>query len=99
MIYNLCRWYVNKIDDSYRASRDLGFSIDEGLPDRGSRYGGAQTIHNTGTIDIVMDSHNVVTEVWFRCATLPFRVSHPKGNTAYENTAWGRPVIAIEFAK
>jgi hypothetical protein len=94
------KWFDKVVTKAYdrknRSPRGLGFGIDEGLPDRGSRYGGAQTIHNTGTIDIVMNN-GVVTEVWFRCRQLPFQVSDPKGTPVYgEGPA---NIVAIEFAE
>jgi hypothetical protein len=46
-------------------------------------YGGDNTIHATTTIDVVLNDHGVVTEVWFRCCQLPFQVSSPKGRPAY----------------
>jgi hypothetical protein len=38
-------------------------------------YGNGGTIHHSGTIDIDVDTNGNVVEVWFRCLTLPFRVS------------------------
>lgn len=37
-------------------------------------YGGGNTIHRTGHLDIVVEDHRVV-EVWYRCLQLPFSVS------------------------
>src|SRR5689334_12129614 len=76
------------------APRCLGYSVDDGMPDRGRRYGGAQTIHNTGTIDVVMEN-GVVTEVWFRCMQLAFSVSDPKGMPVYGSDE-GAHLVAVE---
>jgi hypothetical protein len=38
-------------------------------------YGHNKTIHRTGTIDIQMTKTGQVVAVWFRCLSLPFRVS------------------------
>ena len=38
-------------------------------------YGHNKTIHRTGTIDIQMTPSGQVVAVWFRCLSLPFRVS------------------------
>jgi hypothetical protein len=46
-------------------------------------YGGDRTIHANTAVDVVMNDHGVVTEVWFRCMQLPFQVSSPKGRPAY----------------
>ena len=81
------------LDRHARSPRGPGFSVDDGLPDRGIRYGGAQTIHNTGTVDIVVENGKV-TEVWFRCQMLAFRVSEPKGRVAYEGE--GARLVAVE---
>lgn len=85
-----------KFADRNRAPRGTGFSVDHGVPDRGTRYGGAQTIHNTGTIDIVMED-GMVTEVWFRCRQLPFQVADPKGTPRYGQGP--NNIVAIEFAE
>lgn len=82
-----------------RISRWPGYSIDDGVASKGIRYGGDNTIHNTGTIDIVMNEDGLVTEVWFRCHMLPFKVSQPKGLTVYQNTDDSSPIVAIEFEK
>jgi hypothetical protein len=87
----------NYLDRHVRAPRGLGFSVDEGMPDRGRRYGGAQTLHNTGTIDVVLDENGRITEVWFRCQMLAFRVSKPKGHEAYRDDT-GMHLVAIETA-
>lgn len=86
------RW----IDRHVRAPRLEGFTQDDHIPDRGQRYGGAQTIHNTGTIDIVLDGGRV-TEVWFRCRSLAYSVSEPKGTVTYEGD--GERLVAIEVAE
>jgi hypothetical protein len=38
-------------------------------------YGDGGTIHGSGTIDIDIDANGHVVMVWFRCRTLPWRVS------------------------
>lgn len=91
MFNRLITWAYDKNNRSPRF-----MIIDEGLPDRGSRYGGAQTIHNTGTVDIVLEGGKV-TEVWFRCRMLPFKVHSPKGTTAY--TGGDGNIVAVEFAE
>lgn len=93
-ITRLAQWWI---DRRVRAPRGLGFSVDDGLPDRGHRYGGAQTIHNTGTVDIVIEDGQV-TEVWFRCHMLPFLVSSPKGAPIYGQSDGLNPIVAIELA-
>ena len=53
-------------------------SAGEGVPafSPRHRYGGAGTIHKTGTIDIQVDKiTGEVHAVWFRCLNLPFHVS------------------------
>ena len=85
------------LDRHARAPRHLGMTVDDGMPDRGVRYGGAQTIHNTGTVDVVLDGEGTVTEVWFRCSMLAARVSQPKGHTSYE--VQGKPVVAVELVQ
>lgn len=93
MITRLAQWWI---DRHARAPRGLGFSIDEGLPDRGIRYGGAQTIHNTGTIDIVVEK-DAITEVWFRCRELPYRIDNR--TTGVTTAGRGRgSIVAVEFA-
>jgi hypothetical protein len=48
-------------------------------------YGDGGTIHSSGTLDIrVKDGH--VTEVWFRCQQLPFRVHIAGLLTGYGST-------------
>jgi hypothetical protein len=84
------RW----LDKHARSPRLFGFTVDDGMPDRGERYGGAQTIHNTGTIDVVLDDGHV-TEVWFRCVQLAFRVSEPKGTHVYDGE--GERLVAVEL--
>lgn len=91
----LNRLAARYVDKHVRSPRGLGFSIDQGVADRGTRYGGAQTIHNTGTIDIVMDN-GLVSEVWFRCRQLPFQVSDPKGSPVYGQGDLPA-IVAIEF--
>jgi hypothetical protein len=83
------------LDRHARAPRGF-FGVDDGMPDRGHRYGGAQTIHNTGTIDVVLDDSDTVIEVWFRCQQLAYRVSQPKGSTVYSGA--GANVVAVELA-
>jgi hypothetical protein len=36
------------------------------------------TIHSTGTIDVQVSESGEVVAVWFRCLSLPFRVSTAK---------------------
>lgn len=38
-------------------------------------YGNGNTIHGTGTIDIVLDQDGQVKQVWYRCRELPFTVT------------------------
>ena len=37
------------------------------------RYGGNDTIHQTGHVDVEQDSEGNVVAVWFRCLPLPFK--------------------------
>lgn len=74
-----------------------GYGVDDRTPPHGRRYGGADTIHNTGTVDIVMKD-GVVTEVWFRCQPLAFSVSSPKGVPAYGSNEGAR-LVAVEVAE
>lgn len=37
-------------------------------------YGPAGTIHQTGTIDIEINSKGMIVGVWFRCLALPYKV-------------------------
>lgn len=86
------RW----LDRHARAPRIKGFSVDDGLPDRGTRrYGGAQTIHNTGTIDVMLTPDGEVAEVWFRCQMLPFHVSEYRRPAVVTDP--GPAVIAVEL--
>lgn len=39
----------------------------------GRYYGGDQTIHRTGYVDVETDSKGRVVSVWFRCQPLPFK--------------------------
>lgn len=95
MITKLAHWWI---DRHARAPRLEGFSVDDGLPDRGTRYGGAQTIHNTGTVDIVIDSDGYIREVWFRCQQLQARVHHRDDyNDDYD--VEGTPLVAVELAR
>lgn len=75
-----------------RAER-ITYSVDDGIADHGRRYGGTGTIHNTGTVDIVMEG-GVVTEVWFRCMQLAFKVATPKGTEVYGGD--GARLVAVE---
>lgn len=84
-------WY----DLRHRAPRGLGFTVDDGMPDRGTRYGGAQTIHNTGTIDIMLNESGEVAQVWFRCHMLAFRVSEFQA----DETIQGDPLVAVEVVR
>lgn len=94
----LDRFLAKLYDARIRSPRGLGFTVDDGLPDRGTRYGGAQTIHNTGTIDVVVDDSGKIVDVWFRCANLPFRVT--KQGTGRTEYSTGKPnIVAIEFAE
>lgn len=86
------------LDRHARAPRLDGFSVDDGLPDRGQRYGGAQTIHNTGTVDVVIGTDGRVTEVWFRCQQLQARVSHRHDHAADYQVA-GAALVAVELAR
>lgn len=79
-------------DKRHRSPRNLGFVVDDGIPDRGRRYGGAQTIHNTGTIDVVLNDKGEVSQVWFRCQMLAFRVSDFRRN----ETVQGDKLVAVE---
>lgn len=57
-------------------------------------YGGDDTIHQTGTIDIQVDEQTgEVQAVWFRCRTLPFRVSKIPHE---QNSCPVNPKIVIE---
>jgi hypothetical protein len=66
------------------------------------RYGGNNTIHNTGYVDVETDTEGKVVAVWFRCATLPFKQSKVDPERAKEmermyqiNGSDG--IVAIEF--
>lgn len=37
-----------------------------------SFYGGDNTIHQTGEVNVQLDKHGNVVAVWFRCQMLPF---------------------------
>lgn len=87
----LHRWY----DRKHRAPRGLGFSVDDGMPDRGSRYGGAQTIHNTGTVDIMLNDSGEVAQVWFRCQMLAFHVSEFTADEVVQ----GDRLVAVEIVR
>lgn len=56
-------------------------------------YGNGGTIHGNGTLDIVKDKDGHVTEVWFRCQQLPFRVRMRGERTGYGSTDPNLPVI------
>jgi hypothetical protein len=54
------------------------------------------TIHGSSTIDIQIDSVGRVVAVWFRCRTLPFKVS------MVQSTGMDQPpikVTAIEYVE
>lgn len=81
-----------------RAPRIAGLSVDDGMPDHGTRYGGADTIHNTGTVDVVMIDGRV-TEVWFRCVQLSARVSVRVAGVKHGSyEVEGEPLVAVELA-
>lgn len=99
LMINLAQRWIDRITRAPRGLTDghgHAFSVDHGLPDRGIRYGGAQTIHNTGTIDIVIKNGSV-DAVWFRCCELPYRVSNHDDHTVSAGTGRGS-IVAIEFA-
>lgn len=54
-----------------------------------SYYGNGGTIHHSGTIDIDVDKSGHVIQVWFRCRTLPFRVSFLDEYGDREPTGYG----------
>ena len=65
-------------DAQAAAEAGLGISIGAPVPAFSPRhhYGGAGTVHRTGTIDIQIDkTTGEVRAVWFRCLSLPFTVS------------------------
>lgn len=75
-------WVASFIRKTY--SREPGLKTwnrKQGLAARsGSRYyGDGGTIHGTGELDICMTPDGAVTQVWFRCQMLPFRVSVTEG--------------------
>lgn len=70
--------------------------IDDSIPSEGVRYGGADTIHNTGDINIVMED-GVVNEVWFRCQPLSFTVSNESGFDVYGGR--GAKLVAVEVVR
>lgn len=80
-----------------------GFSVDDGVPAHGTRYGGDGTIHNTGTIDVVLARHQdgsiYVSEVWFRCMELAARVSY-RSISGFSDQYYiaGAQVVAVEVA-
>lgn len=78
-----------------RAPRLKGFSVDDGVPDRGKRYGGTGTIHNTGTVDVILTPGGDVAQLWFRCRMLPFRVSPYTRDEVVQDT--GEALVAVEF--
>lgn len=39
-------------------------------------YGGSGTIHQNGALDVEVAPDGTVVAIWFRCAQLPFNVSH-----------------------
>ncbi len=75
----------------------FGIGIDEGAPFKGTRYGGADTIHNTGSINIVLKD-GAVDQVWFRCLPLAFTVSGDHPIDDYASTpGYGARLVAVEF--
>lgn len=66
--------YVERLD------RDGRWALLQALAGEGHRfYGDGGTIHSSGTIDVVLGDDGTVTQVWFRCQNLPFRVSRSDG--------------------
>ncbi len=65
------------------------------------RYGGKNTIHQTGHIDVEIDSEGVVVAVWFRCMPLPFQQTIVDSNRAAMLQAnFNQPIhklIAVEI--
>lgn len=54
--------------------------------------GDGSTVNIGGTIDIRI-RNGLVTEVWFRCQQLPFRVSYDNNLPAYRSTDYLLPRI------
>lgn len=79
------------------APRLTGFSVDEGLPPGGQRYGGVGTIHNTGTVDIMLTPDGDVAQVWFRCRMLPFCVSDYRRDEVVADP--GVALVAVELVR
>jgi len=46
-------------------------------------YGGMDTIHQTGTIDIQVSPEGEIVRVWFRCLSLPFTVGRVHDSSGY----------------
>ena len=47
-------------------------------------YGHDQTIHRTNHIDVEVGPDGKVCALWFRCSTLPFKVTHVDAERAKE---------------
>lgn len=63
-----------------KLTQDERWALWQALAGEGSRfYGDGGTIHSTGTIDVVLADDGHVSQVWFRCQNLPFRVSRREG--------------------
>lgn len=60
---------------------------------RTGTYGGSDTIHRTGTIDVETGPDGSVAAVWFRCMELPFRVA---AHCAELSPSQGNTSVAIE---
>jgi hypothetical protein len=56
--------------------------------------GTRNTIHASGTIDIQTDKGGKVLAVWFRCLTLPFRVSVVEDQPVHNPDA---RITAVEY--
>lgn len=69
------------------------FTLKQELAAPSRYYGDGGTIHGDGTIDIqVIDGR--VTEVWYRCQILPFRVFENENySTSYGSPGTGLPFI------
>lgn len=44
-------------------------------------YGDGGTIHDSGSLDVCLSDSGEVTQVWFRCQNLPFRVGGRRNET------------------
>jgi hypothetical protein len=77
-----------------KLNADERWALWQALAGDGHRfYGDGGTIHQSGTLDVCQDAHEV-TQVWFRCQNLPFRVSGGRSDVINPNIGVSGVVVS-----